>query len=302
MIESIALRQTISRRRFLQAMSGSFLGLMAGTAFAQQVDNSGWVTYHPDVIKNAVKRKNDLLPLSDQNNHKHWVKYEQMSDEFSGDVLDDTKWYPNNPTWQGRQPGWFDPKNVTVQNGCLNLTLRLAEPPEAMRSSGYHTYTSAAVQSKETVLYGYFEIRAKPMASAGSSAFWFYKSDPDRWTEIDVFEIGGGAKGYEKKDSITMHVFHTPSIKSHFQIHDEWAAPVDLDADFHVYGLEWDDKELKFYFDGVLIRKGPNAYWTQPLTMNFDSETMPDWFGLPSAADLPSVYQIDYIRSWKKRI
>jgi len=301
MTETIALRQAITRRRFLQTMSGTFLGVVAGRAFAQQVDTSGWVTYHPDLLKTAVKRKNDLYPLSDQENRKKWVKYEPMSDEFKGDTLDATKWRPYNPTWQGRQPGWFDPGNVSVRDGCLNLTMRLGDPPEKMRASGYHTYTSAAVQSVGTVLYGYFEVRAKPMASAGSSSFWFYKSDPDIWTEIDVFEIGGKAKGYENKDNITVHVFYTPTIKSHFQIHEEWVAPFNMDSDFHVYGLEWDEKELKFYLDGVLIREGPNTYWHQALTMNFDSETMPDWFGLPDKADLPSVYRIDYVRSWKKK-
>ena len=27
---------------------------------------------------------------------------------------------------------------------------------------------------------------------------------------------------------------------------------------------------------------------------------MPDWFGLPDKKDLPSVFSIEYIRSWKK--
>ena len=34
--------------------------------------------------------------------------------------------------------------------------------------------------------------------------------------------------------------------------------------------------------------------------MNFDSETMPEWFGLPQADTLPSVFSIEYIRSWRK--
>ncbi|MBA7699614.1 hypothetical protein ES703_108312 [subsurface metagenome] len=35
--------------------------------------------------------------------------------------------------------------------------------------------------------------------------------------------------------------------------------------------------------------------------MNFDSETMPKWFGLPKDSDLPSTYSIEYVRAWKKR-
>ncbi|HCO93973.1 MAG TPA: hypothetical protein DIU00_08490, partial [Phycisphaerales bacterium] len=34
-------------------------------------------------------------------------------------------------------------------------------------------------------------------------------------------------------------------------------------------------------------------------TLNFDSETMPKWFGLPKDSDLPSTYSIEYLRTWK---
>ena len=33
--------------------------------------------------------------------------------------------------------------------------------------------------------------------------------------------------------------------------------------------------------------------------MNFDSETMPDWFGLPENDKLPAAFSIEYVRSWK---
>ncbi len=260
-----------------------------------------WETLHPTPFR-PVQRITNRYPLSDQQNHGDWVPYAPMTDEFNTTQLDATKWFPTNPTWKGRQPAWFNPANVTVAGGCLNLTMRKQDAPEDLRKEGYHTYSSAAVQSRGTVLYGYFEVRAKPMRSAGSSSFWFYNNaDPTQWTEIDVFEIGGRAKGFERKVNITVHVFRTPQIKQHFQIGDAWIAPWDLDDAFHVYGLEWDARELKFYVDGVLVRRGPNTHWHQPLTMNFDSETMPDWFGLPKDEDLPSTYRIDYVRAWKHR-
>jgi len=34
--------------------------------------------------------------------------------------------------------------------------------------------------------------------------------------------------------------------------------------------------------------------------MNFDSETMPDWFGLPKREDLPSTCRVEYVRAWRK--
>ena len=88
--------------------------------------------------------------------------------------------------------------------------------------------------------------------------------------------------------------FKDPQIKWH-------QAYFDLADDYHVYGLEWDEKEIKIFFDGVLIRRVENTHWHQALTLNFDSETMPDWFGLPRDEDLPSIFSIEYVRAWKHR-
>lgn len=34
--------------------------------------------------------------------------------------------------------------------------------------------------------------------------------------------------------------------------------------------------------------------------MNFDSETFPDWFGLPDMATLPAAFGSGYVRSWSR--
>jgi beta-glucanase (GH16 family) len=246
------------------------------------------------------KRITDDFPLSDQSNHGRWEKYELFNDEFEGTALDPNKWHPKNPRWLGRQPAFFYPGNVSVNKGKLHLAMKKQEVPEMPKDKGYHTYTSAAVQSKTRVKYGYFEVKCRPMKSHGSSSFWFYHSTPDLWTEIDVFEIGGAAPGFEKKYNMNLHVFRTPAEKKHWSTHGEWIAPSNLADDFHVYGLEWDKEKVKWYFDGVLVRWVENTHWHQPLTLNFDSETMPKWFGLPKDSDLPSTYSIEYVRAWKR--
>ena len=38
-----------------------------------------------------------------------------------------------------------------------------------------------------------------------------------------------------------------------------------------------------------------------PLYLILDSETMPDWFGMPEDNDLPSTFSIQYVRAWKRR-
>jgi len=261
---------------------------------------AGWETLQPDAATQTVARVTDSHPLSDQANAGGWKVYEPMTDEFEGGTLDTAKWLDRNPDWLGRQPALFYPGNVEVRDGKLHLSMKKEEAPDMPHDKGYHDYTSAAVQSKDTVRYGYFEVKARPMNSAGSSSFWFYKNSDGWWTEIDVFELGVRAKGFERKMNITVHVMNTPVTKDHQQIGGAWEAPFDLADDYHVYGLEWDEQELKFYFDGMLVRRGKNTDWHQPLTLNFDSETMPEWFGLPEDKDLPSTYSIEYVRVWKK--
>jgi len=275
------------------------LSAWAGDCLAQEGrPGKDWV--RTGELGRAPRRVTDDYPLSDQANEGNWIKYEPMSDEFEGVELDAEKWWPKNPRWLGRQPALFYPGNVTVSDGKLHLAMRKQEVPEMPKDKGYHTYTSAAVQSKTTVKYGYFEIKCRPMKSHGSSSFWFYNNEPQLWTEIDVFEIGGAAPGFEKKYNMNVHVFKTPTEKEHWSRHGAWVAPSNLAGDFHTYALEWDREELKWYFDGVLVRSIENTHWHQPLTLNFDSETMPNWFGLPKDSDLPSTYSIEYVRAWKK--
>ncbi len=245
-------------------------------------------------------RISDRLPLSDQGNEGRWLPYGPMTDEFEDTALDPDRWWPRNPGWLGRQPAYFWPGNVTVSDGKLHLVMRRQEVPEMPKDKGYHTYTSAAVQSKGRVKYGYFEVKARAMKSHGSSSFWFYDSTPEEWTEIDVFEIGGKSPGFERKYNMNAHVLHTPTEKEHWSCGGVWIAPSDLADDYHVYGLEWDPDRIKWYFDGVLVRWVENTHWHQALTLNFDSETMPDWFGLPDDGDLPSTYIIEYVRAWKR--
>jgi len=166
---------------------------------------------------------------------------------------------------------------------------------------GYHTFTSAAVQSKTRVRYGYFEILSRAMNSKGSSAFWFYHGTPEIWTEIDVFEMSGRHPRHERTDHMNLHVFHTlVNPDRHWAKATQWKAPWRVADGYHVYGLEWGPDVLTFSVDGKVVRTSENTHWHQPLTLNFDSETMPKWFGLPDAKNLPSTFSIAYIRSWRR--
>ncbi|MBN1846578.1 MAG: family 16 glycosylhydrolase [Sedimentisphaerales bacterium] len=281
----------------LIALAGAFIPALAGAGETDGPPES-WLRSGP--IDQPPAFQTAAYPLSDQANRGNWIPYAPFCDEFEASRLDPNRWVDRNPGWLGRQPAFFSEDNVRLADGKLHLTMRRQSPPEALARQGYHTYSSAAVQSRFRVLYGYFEVRARPMKSHGSSSFWFYDSAPDLWTEIDVFEIGGAAPGFETKYNMNVHVMKTPTVKEHLSNGAVWQAAEPLADAYHVYGLEWDERRITWYVDGAAVRWVNNSHWHQPLTLNFDSETMPDWFGLPRDEDLPSTYSIEYVRAWKK--
>jgi beta-glucanase (GH16 family) len=247
------------------------------------------------------KRVTDAYPLSDQQNKQGWEKFEPLCDEFEGQTLDRKKWTLGIVGWRGRQPALFSDRNVAVSDGKLHLVMRKEMLPPKEKKQGYHDYTSAALHSKVRSSYGYYEVQAKPMSSTGSSSFWFSHGNVPGWqTEIDVFELCGRSKNYERKYNMTLHVWQTPTSNLHWSVGDHWNAPWRFADAYHVYGFDWGKDSLKFYVDGVLVRTLENTHWHEPLELIFDSETMPEWFGMPNDKDLPSTFSVEYVRAWKK--
>jgi len=227
-----------------------------------------------------------------------WKPIPELTDEFEGGKLDSEKWHDHDPGWNGRQPGYFSTNNVSVSDGKLHLTARVEDLPNL--PDGFHTFTTANVRSKAAVKYGYFEIKCRPMKSKASSAFWFYQHAKEEWTEIDVFEISGVGDKWKNTYNMNVHVFHSPTVTKHFDKPVQWKAPFDFVDDDHVYALEWNKDVIKWWVDGKVVHEMKNTHWHQPLNLLFDSETFPDWFGLPDPATLPSTFSIEYIRSWSR--
>jgi beta-glucanase (GH16 family) len=259
--------------------------------------NSGWT--RTGDLGATPQLADPSLPLADQLNRGGWAPFEPFSDEFNAATLDTQKWEPMR-AWKGRPPGLFRSSNVALTNGCLALTMRKETVPEMKNDPRYHDYTSAILESTRYTRYGYFEIRARPMNSAGSSSFWFAGGAKAWRIEIDVFEIGGKAPHRERAYNMNAHVFRKNGIDDHWNTGGVWQAPWRLADGFHVYGLEWSPQQLVYHVDGVVVRSLPNTHWHEAMRLIFDSETMPDWFGLPNDEDLPSTFQVDYVRAWKR--
>jgi beta-glucanase (GH16 family) len=285
----------------------------------------------------AVTRTTDERPLSHQNDFRY-VLNPAFSDDFS--TFDTSKWglIPSGPFAQGeslgRIPSRFWPNNVNVTGGELQIRMHEVNPlqtdPEADdfdpattmdQPTSYGGWTSGCFLSHDFVLYGYFEIRAKIMPSAGSSAFWLAWPESDELqTEIDVFEMGGKGTtpdpaGDElphitcnNRYNMNYHVFESaqfPGVEGYNEDRT-WVAPFDFADEYHVYGFDWQPDFCRWYVDGVLIHVKPTRDQHTPMRVILDSEAFwggeadGGWFGFPDPADFPSLFKIEYIRAWSK--
>lgn len=231
-----------------------------------------------------------------------WLPVPGVSDEFNGNELDLIKWTDHNASFLGNPPGIYVPENVEVNSGKLELWATAGSVPGA--PSEYQGYKTSYVASRQTVLYGYFEVRAKPMPRAIDSGFWLYRWTPTGSYEVDIFEIGGGAAGHEKIVHTNTWVYlgdtKYQTAENTSADPQSWTAPVRLAKAFHVYGLEWTPTLLNFYFDGQLIRSTVNTHFHTSMQVRFSTETFPNWFGLPAKSELPSVFKVDYVRVWQR--
>ncbi|MBB3696726.1 family 16 glycosylhydrolase [Flammeovirga yaeyamensis] len=253
-------------------------------------------------IENAVERVNNKFPLSDQNNDGQWKLLKKFSDEFDGKAVNEKRWYPNNPKWKGRQPTYFHGSNVAIENG--EAVFRINKHGEEELPEGY-THTSGFIKSKNKFLYGYFEAEMQLMDAPWVSGFWMTNVSQDWWTEIDICENDPGVE-YNRHDlNSNIHVFRAPedqgNVTEHFSRTKKYYIPVELQKDYHVWGLEWTKEYIRFYIDGVLFREAENTHWHQPLEVNFNNESN-KWFGaLPDDNRLNEEFRVKYFRVWESK-
>ena len=249
-----------------------------------------------------------------------WVLDKSFSDEFDKSKLDETKWWDFNPAWHGRKPSHFARSNVKVKRGLLRLSAKTLDPKKVSiqdKSRGYDKFSTAIIKSKNRSYYGYYEARAKSMKAAVCNAFWLY--DPleesvkyregEYSEEIDIFEVFGKANKKENQRAYyaAVHRYQTPYVESlvnkkKYKLENRYTrlqVPYDFYDDFHIYGLLWTADELVWFLDGEEVFRRKNDFFKRPLHVIFDAEIMETWDGLPNADDLPSTFEIDYVRVWR---
>lgn len=197
-----------------------------------------------------------------QHNASDWVLV--WSDEFEGENIDFNKWeHEINCDGGGNQEKQCytdSPENSYVEDGILNIVAK----PETGQPL---PYSSARLRTKYQGdwTYGRFEIRAKAPGGQGAwPAIWMLPTDNvyGGWPnsgEIDIFEavnlgapIAAGAQETVTGVHGTLHYGKTwPENDNSGQSYTLPGGVSPMD-DFHVYAIEWEEGEIRWYVDGIL--------------------------------------------------
>lgn len=241
------------------------------------------------------------------------------AEEFSGSSLDTSKWSPYY------LPHFADVREdakgrYSIANGVLTQRVDQDQKPWSpswdgtVRSSALQTYNadwwhkfradSQLKRSEPTfngyqTKYGYIELRANlaTVGGGGHQALWLVGTEDttsgSNNPEIDMLE---SFFSHGNTWQIASHSWGSPD----FNPTDRscvCSVPANPKGEFHNYGMEWTPTELKFYFDGTLIKTiadAPNQ--SMGIILNIYTDA-----GSGVHNDLwPKSWQVDYLRVFKK--
>lgn len=186
------------------------------------------------------------------------------SDEFNDTSVDASKWAYDlgngcpNCGWGNAELQSYtnSPNNVRINNGKLEIEARW---------DGGSNYSSARLttKGKHSWKYGRFEMRAKMPSGTGIwPAFWMLPVNGSwpKTGEIDIMELRGDEPS---KSAGTVHYGASYPNNRHdgtaYWLPQEKGTFAD---DFHVFAVEWQAGEIRWYVDGNLFKtetKTPNT-------------------------------------------
>lgn len=252
-----------------------------------------------------------------------WVKI--WGDEFEGNQLDFSKWGKEENNYGGgnfeRQAYRTDSKYCFVKNGHLNIAVY--RDKHTTSDGKTQPYSSARIRTlnRGDWTFGRFEIRAKMPDGEGIwPAVWMMPTESPYggWAaggEIDIIESRGSAV-HE-----TVGALHfggawprNKHLDQTYTFPDKGAA-----ESFHVYALEWNADEIKWFVDGHLWKTrtkdewfsengkdNPSAPYDQPFHLiinvavdgRFFEKTKQRADHLPDSA-FPQTLLVDYVRVYQ---
>ncbi len=242
------------------------------------------------------------------------------SDEFDGSSLNPSNWTidigdgcPDLCGWGNNELEYYRAENVDVSDGYLTLTAR-----EEYYGGRYFTSGKILTRDKQSFLYGRIEMRAKIPTGGGMwPAFWMMPQDSvyGGWAssgEIDIMESAndtdwiGGTIHYGGSWPDNTHSGGTYS-----------PGGVNFADDFHIYAIEWEPEEIRWYVDGVHYYTrsytqwysdgapgNPYAPFDQEFFIILNAAVGGDYTGCTYpgciSADFPQEYVIDYVRVYQE--
>ncbi|MCR2802585.1 carbohydrate binding domain-containing protein [Paenibacillus soyae] len=215
--------------------------------------------------------------------------------------------------WGNNEEQYYRAENIAVAGGLLTITAK-----EETHQGKPYTSGRLFTEPTFTQTYGKFEARMKLPAGEGLwPAFWMMPEDSEygAWAasgEIDIMEARGRLP---KEVGGTIHFGRNwPNNKStgdeyHFEGNDDITG-------FHVYGLEWEPGELRWYVDGELYQTVNNwdswgagqpakyaypAPFDKPFYMILNLAVGGNYDGgrKPPSDLMPAQMQVDYVRVYE---
>lgn len=235
------------------------------------------------------------------------------SDEFDGAQLDPETWFFEEgdgsqygiPGWGNNELQWYLPNSAQLENGNLVITAR-AEASNGRR------YTSARLHTRDRVAVRYGRIEARIRLPGGQGtwpAFWMLPQDNvyGGWAasgEIDIMEAVnlGGSGG----NSVHGTIHYGGEWPNNTFTGNDYSVPMNATDNFHVYALEWDPTEIRWYVDDILYSvqnswSTTGAAFPAPFDRHFyllfNVAVGGNWPGAPdSSTAFPVTMEVDYVR------
>jgi beta-glucanase (GH16 family) len=226
--------------------------------------------------------------------------------------LDRSKWVPqtrhSSGTDEARACNVDDPRNVSVSDGALRLTVRKAAVPAVCdRKPAEYTAGNITTYHKFSQQYGRFEARVKSADAAVpglQESFWLWPDDREShvlWGpmsgEIDIAET------YSHHPKLAIPYLHTAinTVVPRPGLNTAWDCRAERGA-YNTYTLTWTRKSLAIDVNGetcLVNRSGNRAFHKKYIAAFTSALGTGNHNALTPETPMPATMSVDYFRVWR---